>query len=266
VRLTSLQPFTILWIDGLREHLAEENFRLEIQEHPACYSGRPDRALEALALRLNPAAWVLSQSTARMQHWFAGRAVPCVITGSRHEGVALPSVDRDYRAIGRHAAGKILARGYNRLAFLNPDPILAGDRESEEGFKEGVLKHQRRDVSCVIAHHNGTVADICARLDGVLKHSPAATAFLVSRPDHVLTVMSRLLGGGLRLPKDAALISRDDDTFLGSLVPSVARYATNPALFARTVSNQVIAMLRGGIMNPKEHWLMPEFVPGQTLG
>jgi len=266
VRLASLQPFTIFWIDGLREHLAEEGYHLEVHEQPSCYSGRPERALVSLTSRLNPAGWVLSQSTARMQRWFSERAVPCVITGSRHAGVLLPSVDRDYRAISRHAAGAFLSRGHHRLAFVNPGPDLAGDFESEKGFKEGVEKSKVANVDCIITRHNGSVADICTKLDTLLKRSTPPTAFLVSRPNHVLTVMSHLLERGLRFPRDVTLISRDDDSFLDNMVPSVARYALSPSLFARTISNLVVEMVRGGVVNPKEHRMMPRFVHGQTLG
>jgi LacI family transcriptional regulator len=201
-----------------------------------------------------------------MQRWFSQRAVPCVITGSRHAGVLLPSVDRDYRAISRHAAGAFLGRAHRCLAFINPGSGLAGDYESEKGFKEGVEKSRALDVNCCIAHHNGNVADICAKLDALLKRSPPPTAFLVSRPNHVLTVMSHLLGRGLRFPKDLSLISRDDDSFLENMLPSVARYSLNPSLFARTISNLVVEMVRGGVVNPKEHLMMPQFVHGQTLG
>jgi len=266
VRLANLQPFTVFWIDGLREHLAEEGYHLEIHEHPACYSGRPERALESLASRLHPAGWVLSQSTARMQRWFCERASFCVITGSRHEGVNLPSVDKDYRAISRHAAGAFLARGHRQLAFVGPGFGLAGDHESEEGFKEGVEKSQTPDANGIILHHKGTVADICAKLDAALRRSSPPTAFLVSRPNHVLTVMSHLLGCGLRFPANVALISRDDDSFLENMVPSVARYVSNPSVFARTISNVVVEFVRGGVVTPKEHRMMAEFVPGRTLG
>ena len=265
-RLLLLPPTTIFWIDGLREHLSEEGYHLEVHEHPACYSGRPEHALESLASRLHPAGWVLLQSTARMQRWFARRMVPCVITGSRHTGVLLPSVDKDYRALSRHAAGAFLAKGHRQLALVNPARSLAGDCESEKGFKEGVQKSCRSDVNCFIVGHNGSMADICNKLDTLLKRAAPPTAFLVSKPDHVLTVMSHLLGRGLRLPKDVALISRDNDPFLENLVPSVAKYSLNPSLFARTISNLVLEMVRGGVVKPMEHLMMPQFVPGQTLG
>ena len=263
--LAHLQPRTILWIDGLREHLSEAGYRLEVHEHRDCYSGRPERALESLARRLSAAGWVLSQSTAPMQQWFAQRAMPCVITGSRHEGVLLSSVDRDHRAISRHAAGLFLARGYRRLALINPVPVLAGDRESEEGFKEGLQKCPD-DPGSWITYHNGTVNDICAKMELLLKRSQPPEAFLVTRPHHALTVTSYLTSRGLRFPKDVALISRDDDTFLESMVPSVARYSHSPIVFAKAISSLVLTMVRGEAAGPKDHRIMPKFVHGQTLG
>ena len=264
--LHNLQRQTIYWIDGLREHLSAAGYRLEMHAHRDCYTGRPERALESLALRLNAAGWVLSQSTARMQRWFAERAMPCVITGSRHEDVPLPSVDRDYRATSRHAVGALLARGHQHLSLLNPTPVLAGDLETEEGFKEGNPRSSSSDSGACIVRHNGTVGDICGKLDLLLKRSHPSTGFLVSRTHHVLTVMSHLMARGLRYPQDVALISRDDDTFLESMVPSVARYSLDLSLFARTISKLVVAMARSGVVDPKDIRLMPKFVPGRTLG
>lgn len=265
VPLHNLPPQTIYWIDGLREHISEAGYHLEVHGHRDCYSGRPEKALEALALRLNAAGWVISQSTARMQQWFAKRAMPCVITGSRHEGVALPSLDRDYRAISRHAVGALLARGHRRLALLNPTPVLAGDLESEEGFKEGVRKSSYADASFSIVRHNGSVGDICSKVDSLRKTGQPTTGFLVSRSHHVLTVMSHLMSQGLRFPKDVAMVSRDDDSFLTSLTPSIARYSLNPSQFARAISNLVVTTVRNGVAGAKDARMMPEYIAGQTL-
>jgi DNA-binding LacI/PurR family transcriptional regulator len=263
--LPELQPPTILWIDSLREHLSAAGYRLEVHNHRDCYSGRPERALESLAQRTQAAGWVLSQSTAPMQRWFAQRGLPCVITGSRHEGVLLPSVDRDHRAVTRHAAGVFLARGYHRLVFLGLPPVLAGDRESEAGFREGVQKGSSGARSWAV-YHSGTVADLCTKIEVLLQRPQPPQAFLVTRSHHALTTLTYLMSLGLHLPRDAALISRDDAPFLESAVPSIARYSLNPVVAARAISNLVVATVRGGVAATKEHRMMPRFIPGQTLG
>ena len=263
--LEHLQPRSVLWIDGLREHLTAAGYHLDVHLPLDCYSGRPEKALESLVQRLRPAGWVLTHSTAAMQRWFGQRQIPSVIAGSRHEGVLLPSVDRDYRAISRHAAGAFLARGRRHPVLISPPSALAGDRETEEGFKEGLRGVVADAANCII-RHNGSVPDICAKTELLLKRSQPPTAFLVARSHHALTVMSYLMTRGLRFPKDAALISRDDDMFLTHMVPSVARYSHSAAVFARAISNVVLAVVRDGTMDCKEHRVMPKFEHGQTLG
>ena len=264
--LHELPRFVMYWIDDLREHLADSGHPLELHSGFASYTRRPDVALEALAKRLRPAGWVLYLSTAAMQKWFANHGLPCVITGSRHPGVALPAVDVDYRAVARHAVGLFLARGHQRIAFLGLNSGVAGDKESELGFLEGLHKTGKESVEGNVIYHDGTTAGICAKLAHCLRQPNRPTAFLVARPHHTLTVITYLLSRGIRIPADAALISRDDDQSLNHVVPTVARYFWKPTLFARRISNIVMAVVRTGVVKPEQNLVMPEFVRGQTLG
>jgi DNA-binding LacI/PurR family transcriptional regulator len=91
------------------------------------------------------------------------------------------------------------------------------------------------------------------------------TAFLVARSMHALTVVSHLLRQGHRLPRDLAVVSRDDDTFLDHLVPKVTRYAANPARFARQLSKLVLEVAQTGRARPKPMRLMPDLVRGETV-
>ncbi len=265
VALQAVEPRVLFWIDELREALAKEGYKLDLVNNRNCYSNRPQRALEELAGRLRPAAWLLYLSTHTMQQWFVDRGLPAVIPGSRHEGVTLPSVDVDYRATCRHAVGKFLAKGHRCLALLNPKSVAAGDLESELGFREAGAG-AGRDVEVIVFHHDGTVSGICASLERLLRRPQRPTAFLVSRPTHALTALGHLIQRGLRLPADTVLIARDHDSFLEHVVPSVARYQADPVLFAHKLSRVVLELTSGGNARPCDHRLIPRFIPGQTLG
>lgn len=260
-----LSPNALFWIDALREYLVEAGYRLDIQLSYAAYGSSPQKALETLVEQVRPSGLVLYKSTEPMQRWFSEHKLHCVITGSRHAGVALPAVDIAYRAVCRHAVGLFVARGHTRLALLNPAPGLSGDFESEQGFREAAGRSGRPDVEAQVVRHDGTIAGICNQLDALLRRPQAPTAFLVSRPEHVLTVASHLLRRG-RSPREVALISRDDALFLENMVPSIARYAFDPRMFARKISKAVLGMVHGEQANPADHLIMPRFVSGQTLG
>ena len=90
-------------------------------------------------------------------------------------------------------------------------------------------------------------------------------AFLISRAQHVLTVLGHLLSYRFRIPQDVAVISRDDESFLENVVPTVARYSRNPDVFASTLSRMVLDILHGKQVM-KEYKIMPNFVLCQTLG
>ena len=224
------------------------------------------QVLESLLRQLRPAGCVLAASTHKLQEWFSDQRFPCVIVGSGHPAVDLSSVDVAYRAVCRHAVGQFLARGHRRLTFLNLGVDAAGDLESEHGFDEAVTQARLPGVTAAIVRHDGTVPTICRKLDLMLRQQNPPTALLISRPGHVLTVMGHLLRRGLRVPQDIALISRDYDSFLAEMVPSVARYVASPGLMARQVSRIVVKMARDGWVKPRKSLIMPEFVEGETLG
>jgi DNA-binding LacI/PurR family transcriptional regulator len=264
IPLQAVDPRVLFWINELREALSKENYKLDFLKAHNCYTESPNRALEELAKRLNPAAWLLFLSTHPIQKWFSQRSLPAVIPGSRYEDVRLPSVDVDYRATCRHAVGCFLSRGHQRIALLNPHSIAAGDIESELGFREAGAANGS-SVETIITHHDGTVRGICTRLDQLLESKRKPTAFLISRPNHALTAVSHLLRKGVHFPKDAALIARDHDSFLEYVAPSVARYQTKPELFAHKISRVVLEMDSGGDIRARDYRIIPELISGETL-
>jgi LacI family transcriptional regulator len=265
VVLSAVEPRMLFWIDELREALAKEQHQLEILSRPGLYAARPEKHLEELAGRMSPSAWVLTLSTRAMQEWFSSHRLPTIIAGSRYEGVRLPAVDRDQTATCMHAVGRFVAKGHRRLALLTPPMAAAGDLKSEAGFQAGGEK-AGASVETIITRHDGTVAGLCSSLDRLLARERPPTAFLVAQARHSLTALGYLIQRGLRFPDTAALIAREHDSFLEFVVPSVARYRVAPETFAQKLSRAVLDITSGGNPPPVEHLLMPQFIPGQTLG
>ena len=263
--LQNISTTALFWVDALRDHLAAAGYRLEFHASQACSSLHPERTLEALVRRYRPAGWVLYLSTAPVQEWFSQRALPCVISGSRHPQVELASVDVDYAATCSHAVGLLAAKGRRRLAFLMPRSGHAGNLESERGFLEAGERLKAQGVQTLVAHHDGSVPAICRTLDQLLPGPEPATGLLVAKPAHVVTAVSHLLHRGIRLPQDLSLISRDDEPILENLVPAVCRYHTDSALFARKICRRVVDLVRNGVRRPYDSRLMPSLVRGETL-
>lgn len=261
--LQSLPSSAIFWVDALRDHLAAAGFRLHFLASQAAFSQNPGRVLENLVHETRPAGWVLYLSNAAQQQWFSDRALPCVVSGSCHPGVELSSVDIDYAATCAHSVGLLSSRGRKQLALLMPHSGQAGNLESERGFMDALGRSNIARGK--IAHHDGTVKNICSVLDRLLQASEPTDGLLVAKPAHVITALTHLLRSGVRLPRDISLISRDEDPMLEHLVPVVTRYHTDPAAFARKISRMVIARVSAGDAQPHKPRLMPTLFKGETL-
>lgn len=265
-RLQEAPQFLFYWIDKLRALLPAAGCSLEIHSGSRWYVSRPDKRLDELVRQAPASTWVLARTTEPMQRWFQRREVPCIVAGSCHPGIELPSVDFDHRSMARHAAHQLLARGHRRLALLIQTPELAGDLESEAGFESAVAAAGVADVSAVKVRHDGTLADVRRCLDRLLRLRHSPTGFFVLRSTSALAVASELIRRGIRLPEDSALISRDSDPFLGYFSPELARYSADPDLFARRLAAIVIKLAKDGTLPRRDTRLIPDFVKGETLG
>lgn len=261
--LLAMSPSSVVMVDELRDHLTRAGFSLQLHVSPACFSTHPARALEALTARSPAAAWLLFGSLEPMQAWFIRRQLPCLVAGSCAPGVALPSIDLDYRATCRHAGGMLRRNGHRRITFIRTDAAYGGDADSEEGLREAMGADA---ASCLqVIRHNGSAAHVITLLDKALRSPQPPTACIVARAAHVLTVVTHLLRMGKRIPRDMAVVSRDDEAFLEHVTPGITRYSANPLQFARRVSAAARQLAETGSLPPRAIRLMPKLVRGETV-
>jgi DNA-binding LacI/PurR family transcriptional regulator len=263
--LHSLRPFDIFLVDNIREHLAEEGYQLELHVSHRFYSKHPFKALESLVHQKPIAAYILFLATLQIQRWFLERGLPVCVAGSSYPEIELPAVDIDHRAVCRHAVGTFFSKGCRNIVLLIEDIRRAGDEESRTGFLEAANILHGVPRQAIIAEHDGTSAGICAKLDSLLNAQKPPDAFLVANSAHVLTVIGHLLRQGVRLPGQVHLISRDDDSFFKYVVPTVARYRSPPALFARKLSRIVVQLAHGTNVPARNTLLVPQLIKGETM-
>jgi DNA-binding LacI/PurR family transcriptional regulator len=261
--LERLRPRQALWIDELRGRLAENGSLLKVVHGPQFFRANPASALQRLVEQEKCGCWILVLSNKAAQQWFERRGIRCVIAGSCHEGVNLPFVDIDYRALCRHAATTLLRLGHRHVAFVTHVPEAAGDMLSEAGFMEGVRSFAGAEGSVVHPGAGREAVAHCVRT--LMERSGAPTALLVNNSYLYLTVFSTLTQAGRRVPHDVSLLSRDADTFLSYLAPLPACYLEDPHLFARKLARITAKLLHEVPARPPQVQLMPRFVKGGSV-
>ncbi|PTY02338.1 hypothetical protein DB346_09515 [Verrucomicrobia bacterium LW23] len=230
-----LRPVAFRWISHLRNILQEKGIHLELH-HGAqyCHTGSVS-ALERLVQSREHTCWILALSNRTTQKWFCDNHLPCIIAGSAHKGITLPSVDVDHRAVCRHAVGVLLAHGHRRMAWLGPTPVYGGDLESDAGIAEGVENSGHTDATVQTCRYQPTPAGVATTVRRLMRSPNRPTALLIAHSHFYLTVATELARMGLRVAKDVSLICRDSDPFLTFVVPAPARYEIDAMQYARTL-------------------------------
>ncbi|MBI5382605.1 MAG: GntR family transcriptional regulator [Opitutae bacterium] len=264
--LEQLRPTQTLWIDALRAMLGERGCRLHVFHGRQYFRSNPGPALQKLLAQHPHGCWILTLPNEAIQHWFSEHEVPCVVAGSVHGDLALPSRDLDHRAMCRHAAGIMLGLGHRQLAIVIAQSRLAGDLESEAGFIDGVRMSPHPDAEAIVCKHDGTVPGIGHSLRRLFERAKPPTALLVANAYHYLAVVGRLAQLGRRVPYEVTVISRDEDPFLSFMMPAPARYIANPQSLAKSLLEPVLDLLAGRAVTKPTLRLMPDFFRGETLG
>jgi DNA-binding LacI/PurR family transcriptional regulator len=249
----------------IHAQLAENRIGWEEIFDRALNGEKPERQLQRLAKDHPSACWLLLRSTAPIQRWFAQARLPTLVMGSCHPGVELPSLDMDYRAVGWHAAGRMIQIGHRRLAFILPEPTFGGDIACQGGFMDYV-RRSGGSASAVKITAGTSHAAYLFKLQRLLAGPSRPTAILSILPENTLALLFHLLKSKFDVPGDISLVaSVDADKLLNSGIPELTRYCMPPAK-ASGQAIRIIQRLLGGIrVAPKPTLIEPSYVAGATL-
>ena len=261
--LANRSPHSLDLIQQLDHYFALSGYTLQLELMPVRVNLR--RWLEKVYDEHRASVWLLSTVTKAVQRWFEQRRLPSLILGSRHEGIHLPGLDIDYRAVCRHAAHALLRLGHRRIVYFSLDSGFAGDLDSERGFSEAFSASVPGMVTSRIVRHNDNVVQIGRLLNRLFNGMAPPTAMIVSRTFYTMTVLGHLGLIGKRIPKDVSVICRDDDPMFKYFVPSPAHYYINWNRFVRRAVQMTVGIDQGIFPRPASLRIMPRFVPGESL-
>lgn len=263
--ITHLRPNTAHWIEELKGQLHSLGYELRYCHVRGCYQASPERMLQRLLRRETHAAWILLLTNKSMQQWFQDNEIPCVVAGSQFEGIALPSVDFDFRAICRHAAGVLIGAGHKRLTFLTHKPRTAGDLEGESGFREAVEKSGREGISGSVIYQDESREGIFSVIRRLMGQELPPTGFIVSNSNLLLSAITILGRLGLRVPEDVSLICKDDALFLNQVVPDPARYISDTQAMVKKILTQILHQTKRPTQRAVDVRLFPRFHKGASV-
>jgi len=260
-----LRPSSAVWVDYLRAVLNDWGYALVLHSKPGFFGNRSEKMLSALVSRHRHECWILLGSTRAMQEWFQKSGIPCLLAGSSHSGIKMPSVDLDRRGLCRHAAGMLLSKGHRSLAFFHSSTGMAGDAEAAEGFLEAAGKPPVRNVRAEVVEHAPERDDINRKVRRLLAGSERPTGLLVSNPLHFLAVATSITRLGLRIPGDVSIISQDHEPYLDYFSPDPTCYILQTDAYSRSMAEILENILRHNPMIRNQVRLVPEFHQGATL-
>ncbi len=261
--LWRLRPSIARWVGELRPLLHRSDLDLVLIEGGRHYRANPAVHLEKIVHSHPHAAWVLFASTLAMQTWFSARALPVILVGQVFSGINLPSIEYDHAAIARHASATLDAAGHAHTAILLQRTGSAADAATCEAF---AAARKPGAPAPLVLEHDGSLAQIESRLCRLARLGPRPTALFVTKSLAVpaaLTILPRL---GVVIPRDLALICREDDPFLEYLVPAVARYSSDSSAIARKLAIALVRLAQGQPLKVTHDRLMPRFVAGRSIG
>jgi DNA-binding LacI/PurR family transcriptional regulator len=252
------------WISTLQQRVAKRQWHVHIHDGIPEIKRSPKIGLKKLFRATQHSCWALIRCSHEAQSIFQSEGVPAIVCGTPFPGIDLPSVDINFRATGRHAAGVLAAKGHRRIGFVGRRNGFPGDEELFEGFKEG-LAASPSGPSLKKIRYGNQITDFGPILEQTTQTKDPITGIFIDCPFRYLALFTQAIKAGIRVPEDLSLISRYDSDFLGFLTPEPARYQYDPKKMAHKIHSELESRIQGDVLKSKRSLVLPDYQPGASV-
>lgn len=266
VPLYSMSRNRIFLLDHLGRVLAENRFRFDVVAHRAFGGKLPAAALNKLRHEHKADVYLLALTSREVQEWFGEQGLPAVIIGSSFPGTKLPTIENDYPATGRHAAGLLLGRGHRRVMVVAPDSDLAGDLETLQAFRNEVVSSVHPHTECHVVRYGADPQLILAQWETLRSGNQPPTAAFTLYPQAATALLTHLLAQGVRIPAEFSILCRDSAPLFDWMTPQIAHYQLPLEHFARKLSALVLECFDSATSLELHTTVIPDLEMRDSLG
>ncbi|HRJ72253.1 MAG TPA: GntR family transcriptional regulator [Terrimicrobiaceae bacterium] len=252
-------------LDELRHRLEADGYRWTALSDGRLRTRNPAQLLDELVPPGAYDAVLLHGSTEAMQQWAFASGTPALVLGSSIPGIALPSVDTDYRALGWHAAGRLAAAGCRQVSVLYRTPLRQGDKATIEGLQAFMGRRSSGGGSLVLQALSGGVEETCLQLERMFRRPTRPDALMFFQPEDAVIALTYFLQTRRRIPGEIALVSRESVPLMAAMVPELTRYGSNEEQLIRQTLRVIQSLGHRPPGHRTEIRIAPRFVRGHTL-
>lgn len=181
---------------------------------------------------------------------FRRRGIPYVLVDRKVPMEEASSVSVDDVVGGTLAAGHLLEAGHTRIAFVNGPHVLEQCRDREAGVRSVLA-----DSGAALSVLETSALDVASGRDAgarLLGMSPRPTAVFCANDLLALGVLQAMVGAGVRVPKQMAIVGYDDIEFAAAAAVPLTSVRQPAKRLGRTAAELLIAETRGDDQ-PVEH-------------
>lgn len=253
---------TLAWVNELQRLLYQKQITVQIYDD---YFHRP-RIFQQVVSENHHDCLILFYPNEKILQWSKENQLQAVVVGSIKEPPTFPSVNIHFRALVRHAIGRILQLGHKNLVFILHRRERGEDAESISGFQEAVATSSQPHIHASIEYHNGTPEGLCKLADRLLERDIRPTAWIVAVAPHFQTILMHLLKRGISIPEEISLISQDSEPWQHFSTPEPTRYVTNVTTLAKSTVRQILDIIAEKRLSLTPTRIIPDLIQGKTLG